>query len=71
MATLFEELPGTIKRLESKFGPDNPYVKMLKEQLRAIAETDDKSTQEVYLMSMKPVISKTKKNAKVSKPKAK
>ena len=71
MGTLFEELPGKINRLECKFGPDNPYVKMLKEQLRVIAETDGKSTNEVYLMSIKPVLSKTKKNAKVSKPKAK
>ena len=71
MATLVEELPEEIKRLESKFGPDNPYVKMLKEQLRAYLETGGKSTQDIFLMSMKPVIKNHKKKAKVSKPKAK
>ena len=50
MATLIEELPKQIERLEAKFGPDNPYVKQLKEQLRASIATQGKSSQDVYLM---------------------
>jgi hypothetical protein len=36
--------------LEAKFGPDNPYVKQLKEQLRASIATQGKSSYDVYLM---------------------
>jgi len=50
MATLFQELPEKIKRLEASHGPNNPFVKMLKEELRAIQETGGKSTQEVFRM---------------------
>jgi len=50
MASLIEELPGKIARLEAKYGSDNPFVKDMKEQLRAMKETAGKSTQDVYLM---------------------
>jgi len=47
MPTLAEELPGEIARLEKKFGPDNRFVKMLKEQLDAI--NTGKSTKQLFL----------------------
>ena len=47
MPTLAEELPGEIARLEKKFGPDNRFVKMLKEQLNAI--NTGKSTRQLFL----------------------
>jgi hypothetical protein len=50
MSTLIEQLPAEIARLEAKFGPDNPYVKQLKEQLRASIVTQGKSSYDVYLM---------------------
>ena len=54
MSTLMEELPQEIKRLQSQYGSDNPFVTMLKEQLRALEETQGKSAQEIYQVSMKP-----------------
>ena len=53
MATLAEELPEEIKRLEASHGPDNPFVRMLTEQLRVANETKGKSAKEVYLASVK------------------
>ena len=53
MTTLAEELPKKIKRLEASHGSDNPFVRMLKEQLRASKETKGKSAKEVYLASVK------------------
>lgn len=50
MPTLLQQLPDKIKRLEGKHGSDNPYVKQLKEQLRAMTANGDKSTQEVFRM---------------------
>lgn len=50
MATLIEELPKRIERLEAEFGSDNPYVKQLKERLRASIATQGKSSQDMYLM---------------------
>ena len=51
MASLIESLPGQIKRLEEKVGPDSPYVKDLKEQLRAMKETQGMSARDVFLMA--------------------
>jgi hypothetical protein len=48
MPTLLQELPEKIRRLEAKHGSGNPFVKQLKEQLRAMKENKDQSTQEVY-----------------------
>lgn len=49
MATsLMASLPARIQKLEAKYGSDNPYVKDLKEQLRAMKENDGKTTQDVY-----------------------
>ncbi len=53
MTTLTEKLPKEIKRLEASHGPDNPFVRMLKEQLRVANETKGKSAKEVYLASVK------------------
>lgn len=54
MATLIEELPGRIARLESTHGSDNPFVQQLKEQLRAMKETSGRSTEELFRMSARP-----------------
>jgi hypothetical protein len=48
MPTLAEKLPAEIARLEKKFGSDNRFVKMMKEQLNAIQT--GKSTRQLYLM---------------------
>jgi len=48
MPTLAEQLPAEIARLEKKFGSDNRFVKMLKEQLNAI--NTGKSTRQLFLM---------------------
>ncbi len=53
MTTLAAELPAKIKRLEASHGSDNPFVLMLKEQLRASKETKGKTAKEVYLVSAK------------------
>ena len=50
MSTLLEQLPERIARLESKVGSDSPFVKQLKEQLRAMKETGDKTADEVYFL---------------------
>lgn len=50
MPTLIQQLPDDIKRLEAKYGSDNPFVKQLKEQLRAMKANGDKSTQDVFRM---------------------
>ena len=50
MSTLMQELPEKIARLEAKHGSENPFVKQLKEQLRAMQEVADKPAQEVYRM---------------------
>jgi|LakMenEpi03Aug12_release.lakeMendotaPanAssembly.Ray.scaffolds.fasta_scaffold2886668_2 hypothetical protein len=50
MASLIEQLPAEIARLETKFGSGNPYVQQLKEQLRASIATQGKSTQDVFRM---------------------
>jgi hypothetical protein len=48
MATLLEQLPKDIARLEAKYGPDNPFVKQQKEQLLAMLENSGKSTEGVF-----------------------
>lgn len=50
MSTLAQELPKVIARLELKYGPDNPFVKMLKQQLAAIQQYGDASTKEIWMM---------------------
>ena len=50
MTTLIESLKAQIARLEPKHGSDDPFVKDLKEQLRASEETLGKTAQEVYQM---------------------
>lgn len=54
MTTLIESLERQIKRLESLHGSDDPFVKRLKEQLRALKANGEKSTQDVYLMQAVP-----------------
>lgn len=49
-SSLIQSLPKRIARLEAKHGSDDPYVKDLKEQLRAMQENDGKTTQDVYRM---------------------
>lgn len=48
MATLIDSLKRQITRLEAEHGSDNPFVKDLKEQLRAAEATKDKTTHEVF-----------------------
>ena len=50
MSTLIESLKAEIARLEAKHGSDHPFVKDLKEQLRASQETSGKTAHEVYRM---------------------
>jgi sRNA-binding protein len=50
MATLIESLKAEIARMEAKHGSDDPFVKDLKEQLRASEETSGKTAHEVYRM---------------------
>lgn len=50
MDTLIERLPGRIAALEASHGSDNPFVKDLKEQLRASIANQGKSAQQVYQM---------------------
>lgn len=54
MATLIEELPGRIARLEATRSSDSPFVQQLKEQLRAMKETSGRSTEELFRMSSRP-----------------
>ena len=55
MATLIEELPGQIARLEALHGPNDLFVRDLKEQLRASIATQGKSAQEVFRMQAVPL----------------
>ena len=55
MATLLEELPGHIKRLEERVGPDNPFVKHLKKQLQDILDEQDPPKQETYFLQAIPI----------------
>lgn len=55
MSTLIESLRAQIARLEPKHGSDNPFVKDLKEQLRASEANAGKSTEEVFRMQAVPV----------------
>lgn len=48
MATLAQELPQKIARLEQKFGSNNPFVQQLKQQLVAI-QNGNKSTKELWM----------------------
>ena len=50
MTTLIESLKAQIVRLEPKHGSDDPFVKDLKEQLRASEDTLGKTAQDVYQM---------------------
>lgn len=49
MTTLIENLRESIKRMEAEHGSEDPYVKDLKEQLRACLANGDKSAQEVFM----------------------
>ena len=50
MVSLIEFLPKEIKEAERQLGSDDPYVKSLKEQLRAMQENSGKSAEQVYRM---------------------
>lgn len=50
MSTLIEQLRKDVRELERKHGSGDPYVKDLKEQLRASEANAGKSTEEVYKM---------------------
>ena len=50
MATLIEKLPARIAKLEASHGSDNPFVKDLKEQLRAAIANKGKSAFQVFQM---------------------
>lgn len=50
MSTLIELLKAEIARLEAKHGSEHPFVKDLKEQLRASEATSGKTAQEVFRM---------------------
>jgi hypothetical protein len=48
MTTLAQELPREIKRLEKKFGSDNPFVNMLKRQLEDINSQKGEITEQTW-----------------------
>jgi hypothetical protein len=50
MSTLIERLKSEIERQETRLGSEHPFVKQLKEQLRASIANEGKSTQDVYRM---------------------
>ena len=50
MSTLIERLQSEIERQEMRLGLEHPFVKQLKEQLRASIANEGKSTQDVYRM---------------------
>lgn len=50
MATLIESLKAQIARLQARHGSDSPFVKDLKEQLRASEATSGMTTHEVFQM---------------------
>jgi len=50
MSTLIEDLKRRIPKLEAEHGSDHPYVKDLKEQLRASEANAGKTADEVYRM---------------------
>jgi len=54
-SSLIEQLPGRIAQLEAKHGPDDLYVKDLKEQLRASKATLGQTAQDVYRAQAVPV----------------
>ena len=47
MKSLIEELPDKIQRLEKKYGSENPYVIMLKQQLKDL-HNQSESTHQVW-----------------------
>ena len=49
--TTLQRLERSIAREEAKRGSDSPFVKDLKEQLRAMKANSGKTSKEVYLMS--------------------
>lgn len=55
MKPLIEELPGRIAKLEQEFGSENPFVRSLREQLRAMQENVSKPTQDVYMVQTMPL----------------
>lgn len=54
MASLIEELPARIAELEAKHGSADPFVKDLKEQLRAMKANVGKSAQDVFVAGAVP-----------------
>jgi len=49
MATSLEHLKAALQRQEAKHGPDDPVVKMLRDQVRQWEETGDKTLHEMYI----------------------
>lgn len=54
MSTLIEQLKKDVARLEPRLGSEHPFVKDLKEQLRASEANAGKSTEEVFRMQAVP-----------------
>ncbi len=46
--TLIERLPARIARLQEKRGPNDPFVRDLKEQLRASRATQGRTAEQVF-----------------------
>lgn len=54
MASLIEQLPAQIARLEAKFGSDSPFVNQLMDQLRASKANAGKTAEEVFTRQATP-----------------
>lgn len=54
MSTLIEQLKKDVEELEPRLGSEHPFVKDLKEQLRASEANAGNSTEEVFRMQAVP-----------------
>ena len=62
MSTLIEQLKRDVAELEPRLGSEHPFVKGLKEQLRASEANAGKSTEEVFRVQAVPATEVDDKN---------
>ncbi|MBM9536190.1 hypothetical protein [Desulfobulbus alkaliphilus] len=71
MASLIDEMPEKIARLEASHGSDNPFVKDLKRQYAAMKANQGKTAEEVYRMQAVQFPDQQPKASSSSKPQTK
>ena len=54
MPTVLEDYKRQLKRAEEKYGPNDRFVKMLREQVRAGERNQGKTLKEMYVSGPKP-----------------